>query len=228
MRKRTAPPLLYKAGKLVLGGMLVVGICSFGLIVTCACLANAGVKWASSQVELPIQYVWSIFVDWEGRIYCFDWHYQRLQVYSRNGNFLRGWFVPANSRIVSADSGVATVILLGKDDKYREYDLMGNLVAEWEVEGAYKQMAGRGKPVYLGWKYDRRVFGSRIVKLTRDGPRTVVKSKPYLWAIAFPIPGFAYICIPALIWGLSKKLRERRSKEGEKGHKGGLSLSGKE
>lgn len=62
--------------------------------------AHLGLRMPSSQIRFPMGDIKSIAVDSKGRIYCADGSDCRLQVFSSDGQFLIGWFVPiANGEI---------------------------------------------------------------------------------------------------------------------------------
>jgi hypothetical protein len=54
--------------------------------------------WTSQSTELPLGELRSIAVDSHGHIYCGLEFYGRVQVYDRDGHFLRGWFIDGHGK----------------------------------------------------------------------------------------------------------------------------------
>ena len=108
--------------RVLLAAMMSVGILCFVLPLACSALAWAGCEVATSEVELPIEYIGSLRVDTKGRIYIYSITYERLQMYNNSGDFIRGWFTPGKE-IVSINNDDGTVQLVGYDDENYKYDL---------------------------------------------------------------------------------------------------------
>lgn len=212
---------LKKCFNYILATMMAMGGVCFLITLTCSILAGLGIEATSSTVELPIEYVGSLYVDREGTVYTRDITYKRLQIYDENGKFVRGWFAHG-TRIVDVNIVEGIVHLIRADDKNYKYDLLGNLKNTWIDKGSYRrfrsirpaiQRVSYSDQKHNVWQYDRRVFGgSCIVKVTPDGmEEVIVKSPAYLWIISFPIPSVLYFAIPAAIWTICRIRNRKRA-----------------
>ena len=112
--------------------LIVACFCFMNFLVMIACKAFAGgeKQLVSSVVRFPLADSGSVVVDSENRIYCWTRRYQRLQVYDKNGQFLRGWFLDSASTggpaMLVDPNNVLHVEQFG--DKYITFDSNGNLL----------------------------------------------------------------------------------------------------
>ena len=200
-----------------------------GVALVSTILAGLGIEATSSVIQFPIHYVGSLWVDAQGRIYSCDITYERLQIYDKQGAFIRGWFTQGK-HIVGVNLDEGTVHLVASDDRNWKYDLFGRPVDKWKEKGSYLETRSRqpkqGDLILVAyidsygnvWRYRPRFGGSHIVKSMPDGTEiSVVKSPLYLWAIAFPFPAFTYMAVPAVIWAIGEARKKRRAKAHQRG-----------
>jgi hypothetical protein len=75
--------------------------CTLGVCAVCFVAGLVGIRMVSSQIQFPIADVWTIDVDSNGQVYCFDALYSRLQLFDNDGRFVRGWFVAPKAKFAS-------------------------------------------------------------------------------------------------------------------------------
>ncbi|MHC4213709.1 MAG: hypothetical protein ACYSWP_10095, partial [Planctomycetota bacterium] len=74
-------------------------------------LSETGRLMVSSSIRVPLGIPGGIAIDSESRLYYMANFYNRIQVYDKNGNFLRGWFFPrpgnqsATTQMIIDDDG---------------------------------------------------------------------------------------------------------------------------
>jgi len=177
-------------------------------------------QWIPSSIPLPLGQLESVAVDSRGRVYCASAFYHRIQVYSPDGEYLRGWPV----------SGVRNYDIRVNQEDELEVLVYGETVYRYSSEGelleartfprdfepdpdkanrSYAQCVdadGRVYSVRLGLIYPH------VTRRDKDGSGTTVVAPPRLgWFIMGPLPAFAYCFIGAALYWIGKGLLRRGS-----------------
>lgn len=159
-------------------------------------LSAFGVLGDMEDLELPLAKATSIAVDRKGRIYCAGAMYERIQVYSGDGAFLRGWRVETTGtfRIRAADRPGGGVVAALADDPVYTYSPEGNLLSSSEDPGAFSRLGkndlmegsddgGNRYRLILRWIYPS------IIKTPPSGEKELIYfTPPHLWLIRMPLP----------------------------------------
>jgi len=93
-----------KAVRVLVVAWVVYVVVSVLSVPVCVFLGGYGARMMSSRIQLPLGGVDSIAVDSMGRVYCGIPFYSRIQVYSKEGDFLQGWFVPDAVMVLEVDT----------------------------------------------------------------------------------------------------------------------------
>ena len=186
-----------------------------GMVLSWQLLALIGGP-ALATTEFPLGKAGDVAVDSRGRIYVAEDFHHRVQRYSPDGEFERGWSVPtagvfalrttADDRVVVAtaranklltydrDGGLLGGLYNQKEDRYREY------ASETETTGPYAV---------------RRGLLPHVVDARTD--RTVVATPWYKRLIAAPFPAMLYAVIGMAIFGLGEWRRSLERAHDEPG-----------
>ncbi len=156
-----------------------------------------------SSVEFPLGDPDGAFVDSRGRIYVGDGFYFRVQRYSPDGAFERGWFVPGiiALRVSNADQ---VEVATRSANRVQTYDTEGRLLRDFRREDIYSYVDS--------WRTD----GSYLVKggllprvVDAATGKTVIDTGWRKRLIAAPFPAFAYAAVGFAI-GATAHWRRRR------------------
>jgi hypothetical protein len=202
--------------------ILVVGGCGFSIPIICHVLSNFGVEGVSSNIHFPLGKPRYLALDENGNIYCFSDLYNRLQIYDKTGQFIRGWFLPSNN-FLFVDPNDETLNVITSEDSHLVYDMYGNLINTLKEEKGYYRLN------YLSYakkeardsqtntyKFESVIFSTKITKISPDGKKTTVISEPLLmWLLRTPFPVFLYIIVPLLVWVVAEALKKKKLKKQE-------------
>jgi len=197
---------------IVLGAMLVFGMLLVRPIVP-------------SWLPLPLGELECVAVDSRGDVYCSSGFYQRIQVYSPEGRYLRGWYVPGviGWSIRTNESDRIEVVTRG--EAIQTYSGSGTLLETWtpppdfepDMQKVHDQSynkctdtAGRIYSVRAGLVYPH------VIRRDKDGSTRTVVSPPRLsWFLMAPFPAFLYIAIGFALVHWSQR---KRGCTGSSGH----------
>ena len=178
-------------------------------------------------VEFPLCSVGDIAVSRRGRMYVALNGYRRIQVYEKNGDFVRGWFLKSGAGMmqlhVTEDNKIhvaalrqeMTYIYNEQGEKLDQKRGISDAGPGHDHQGPVR--AGRGGRRYeLEWPW----LYPRIVEVSPRGQRRTFISNPvYLWLLAMPFPTFLFMA-GGLGWSLyefftvgKRRASERPDKE---------------
>ncbi len=155
----------------------------------------------SSALRLPNSGFDHIAVDSQDRIYCYSLFYRRMQLFDKNGQFLRGWFVdiPGGSyNMVTDDKDNLAIASLVSKTKYF-FDSYGKLIKKTYFDDYYAEFGSTWKNEpkdKLGNVYKKQtaVLFPKVVKITPEGKEIILIKEPFsLWLIRMPFPGFVFM-----------------------------------
>ncbi len=153
----------------------------------------------SSKVQCPLSHLNGIAIDRNGRIYLAIQGYSRIQVYTNQGDFSKGWFI--NARGAFFDIWIDDDLLhavIARRGGHEVYDLNGQLL-KWdkitssddEYMHLSDKLGGLKKEDAFCNTYLIRspTWSPRIVKITPTGEESIlVKDAYYFWLVQAPQP----------------------------------------
>jgi len=185
-------------------------------------LAIMGVQWCSSTLRFPLGLPGEFAVDSKGNIYCTSSPYDRLQIYDKDGKFVRGWFVPlrtGGNRVILDSKGNIHVRTQHQNEEYAVFTIEGEFLKKYkknsrEEDTSYfveaQDNAGNVYKVRSPWVFPK------IVRIAPSGEENVVVSDPiHLWFIKSPIPSAAAIFGISIAYSI-RKFFKKKSKATEK------------
>jgi len=193
------------------GGALMVGVSMFGR------------PMASIWMRLPLGTLEDVAVAGDGRIYCAIPFGARIQVYSEDGKFLRGWFVNCAGKKfdIRVDSeGLIHVFTGGHVEQHYVFDRTGRLLESAKIgsidDMVLSEKIIRGKPQdALGNVYETRSENWRpqVVRVAPDGAESVAVWDPlYLWPVMGPLQSWLCIFLGGIAYSQLTERRKRRKR----------------
>ena len=183
---------------------IILTVLGFGLSM---CVNGFTFPLFPSTVELPSSRIHAIALDSQGRIYTYSQYTYRLQVYSPQGEFIRGFSSHGLSACRIDSQGhlrgvggnwVFTYTLDGDLLRKERYDpdVHGE---EFYARGDERITDASGNTYgVMPWP----MIWPRVEKVSSSGNRVIVISQPlWMWLIQSPFPVFVYIfCGIGLYW----------------------------
>lgn len=210
--------------KILLVSWLAVGVLGLLVVFICAGMSYCGLQGISSQIRFPIGELTSFAVDKEGRIFCYAGSLCRLQIFNKQGDFLRGWFVLTafSTGKLYTDPNEYVNVVSSLDDHFI-FDLGGNKLRESKEEGIYDRTYKMETSGILHrdnegniYKGRRGILRTQILKVNPMGEESIVVTDSFYFfpfrggvsiALFFMPPMFILIGIRA--WNERKKRREQ-------------------
>lgn len=160
--------------------------------------------------EFPLGMPSDVAVDSQGRFYVVDRLHLRVQRYSPDGEFERGWFSPRTDeklKVFVVRRGDDDRVIVGEGPRTYTYTSDGELLEIRSDEDELRQVLWGKAPTA-----PYAIRGSLIPHIvdTRTG-RTVIATPWTLRLIASPFPAFVYFLIGVAFIGLAD-LRRRRER----------------
>ena len=211
-----------KIVKILLVSWLLIGALGLFVIFVCAGMSYCGLQGISSQIRFPIGEATSFAVDREGHIFCYAGSLCRLQIFNKQGGFLRGWFVYTafSTGKLYTDPNDHIHVVTSVDDHFI-FDFSGNKLRESKEEGIYDRRIARSEVHHRDskgniYKVHRGILRTQILKVNPMGEDSVIITDPFYFfpfrgglsaALFFLFPLFILIGIMA--WNERKKRREQ-------------------
>lgn len=170
-------------------------------------------------IELPNSRPRGLSIDGEGNIFCGSATYERIQMYDKNGKFVRAFDAD-----VGKGSGVHFTFKV-KDsqlhihvyDTWNKPERIDRKIA-YSLDGSLLQATDIPSTDYEGYKVNNNVHDAlgnsyvfkgflfpRVVKKNDDGNDIIIGTPIYLWPFQSPLPAFAFFFIPILVLAGTKK-----------------------
>lgn len=159
-------------------------------------------------IELPLSRLNDIAVDSKDNIYCSSEAYNRVQIYDKNGKFIRGWFLNSGGGSFQIDIDERDQIHVGtaRGKRHYIYDLNGRLVKQVESPGYYKELLNKNVSYCKdkqGHTYDIQPLSNiypRVVKIAGPREKTTFISTPiYKWLFMAPFPAWILFAVGMII-----------------------------
>lgn len=216
---------LRKITKITSSLLMIFGACGFFGSAICWALAMSEKPWVSTWMRFPLGDLNDVVVDGNGQIYCAILGNQRIQVYSKEGEFLRGWF---------ARSGGGRFDLWWDNDGflhvvgYQHYIFNKEGVFLEEVEVDSSQEIAMYDNIISGepkddsgcvYKIRNRHIFPKIVKIAPDEKESVIVSDPlFVWPVQGPLQGWFTLMLGfmGVIYLSKKQNRVRPTKSMDK------------
>lgn len=197
---------------------LAVALIGLGAAGFCLPVAAGTLHWiagpcASSSFELPNDPA-LVAVDGEGRIFACSPHYQRMQVYSPGGDFLRGWFMRSDAYVSSFDPARASITVVYLDDTELEFDVYGHILRQVHVPGTFAANWANHRGFFAcadgvdctRYHLKHHSAWAQIARTDADGERLVVGQPLPISVIRMPFPSFLYVVLGMLLLPLRRHL----------------------
>ena len=195
--------LITALGIIGFGGFLAGGVCAF--------ITISGEPRVSSWARFPLGGLETIAVDSHGNLYCGINFYSRIQVYSSEGEFIRGWFLDAGGGVfrIKIDDEDRLHAGTARGDYYYIFSTEGELLSAREMSPKeeerifgktyYSPVSDRNGNIY-GIKKSLLLPG--VIKTDARGQESTVVSDPFiLWFIKGPFPAWLWLAGAILLGG---------------------------
>lgn len=199
--------------------MFLIGITGVLSVFICSEVSNAGMRFLSSSIRFPLN-VSNYDVGCHGHVVCFINSHNRIQVYSEDGQFLKGWFVDnghktAGSVLIDPND---LIHFATPADRHFVFDFDGTIVKD-----SYSKDIGdsltelklekhKSSQSYTGFHYKALsgIKGKRIIKISPEGKESVVVSDPFfVWLFQQWFPLLFFLFFPMLYFSLVIKKEYR-------------------
>lgn len=174
--------------------LIVVGVLMFlgGLALNCASyFLPYFSRIQEANVEFPFSILEDVAVDARGRIYVADPFYHRIQKYSADGVFERGWKVQTSGAFALRTTAQDRVVVAtARGNKRLTYDCDGNLLEALEGLDVDECDAYANETETTGHYAVMGVWRPRVID-TRTGA-TVLETTGWKRLIAAPFPSALY------------------------------------
>lgn len=188
---------------------LIIGIESFILAIMLVISVNgpkiefffpAILKHIPSDFELPLGKLNSIAVDSDENVYLASENSRRVQVFDKNGKFIKGWFIELGRGNLGLNIDKNDNLEVYRGSNLYIYDSEGNYMKQEDLSSSDNRLSGVGLE-YKTEKYtyyidtsithvtDNYYIYPNVLKKDLYGKKTVVVSKPFflLWIIMSPL-----------------------------------------
>jgi len=193
--------------------MFLVGFAGMAANFICSWISDAGVRFVSSKIRFPLN-ISTFDVSDQGQIVCFSNTHNRIQVFSKDGQFLRGWFVDnggftAGSLLIDSNT---LIHFATPDDRHYTFDFDGNIIEDSYEEGILDDII-QSRHSKINQRYDNCFYkikigikGTGIVKTDSTGYECIVVSVPlYICFLGERVPWLAFFfLVPFIILGLKE------------------------
>jgi hypothetical protein len=199
--------------------MAVAGLFVFAWFVS---FAICGSRWSwLAEWELPVGNESSFVVDSQGRIYWGLFALARIQVYDRDGRFLRGWAAGTYGKPfeIIVDESDRIFVNVNRGATIRAFERDGTYVGRWTAAELLKVKMRPNQRSLAGDRYDLgpwSTFRPTIIKCPASGNRVVVQPSALLSLFGVPLPSWP-MALAAIATGVLCEGRLRRAKERESG-----------
>lgn len=219
--------IIQKLVEVLVGFWISIVILWFIAGIACHGLSYAGVRMVSPKIRFPLSVVSSLAIDKEGRVLVYTTWLCRLQVFSAEGHFLRGWFVhssfpspDASAMYVDPNEQIHLALSLGH---LYIFDIEGNILEYRKEEGVLDLLLNEDTPRAQAtdakgnvYRAQHGVLSTRIIKIGPLGNKSTVIADPFYLA---PFRGHLAMItffLPLFVIGFSAAMwRENKGKEQE-------------
>jgi len=207
-----------KVAVLILYLMLLVALIEIATIFACSWISNAGVRFVSSKIRFPLN-ICAFDVADRGEVVCFSNAHNRIQLFSKNGKFLKGWFVDNGGftagRVLIDSNDL--IHFASPDDRHFIFDFDGNIIED-SYEKGIRDNITQLKESKKNKRYDNCFYkirsgirGTEIVKTNPTGYESVVVSVPfYIYFWGERVPWLVFFLLIPFILGLKELIQKRK------------------
>lgn len=192
----------------------ILSVClNFGLFIFSHYLnskENETLKYSFlNDVQYPIGDPQSIALSDEDNILLGLTSYGRIQVYDKNGNFIKGWFVGATGGpfVIWTDDNKKLHAIITRSEMHKIYDFNGNLIEAKNIENVekYIELDNKGKLVQtdsLGNIYSLKDIRWKptVTRTDLKNVETKIIEDPFwLWITKKPAPNWHILVLSMVI-----------------------------
>jgi len=207
-----------KIAVLILSLMFLVALIEIATIFACSWISNAGVRFVSSKIRFPLN-ICDFDVADQGEVVCFSNAHNRIQLFSKNGQFLKGWFVDnagfTAGRVLIDSNDL--IHFATPDDRHFTFDFDGNIIKDSYEKGIGDNITqlqnSKNNQRYDNcfYKIKSGIKGTGIVKTDSTGYESIVVSVPlYICFLGERVPWLVFFFLMPFILGLKELIQKRK------------------
>jgi hypothetical protein len=146
----------------------------------CYASNHLNLRFISEKFRFPLTKIEKISVNKSGYIFALSRVFNRLQVFDKEGEFIRGWFVQIQdpSYDLYTDEGDHIVLATEQPPKIITYNVAGQILLEKRIgnEDEFNKNAHSTKRDALGntFKASPEISPNKIIKTSRNGKQQVI------------------------------------------------------
>ena len=207
-----------KIAVLILSLMFLVALIEIVTIFACSWISNAGVRFVSSKIKFPLN-ICAFDVADRGEVVCFSNAHNRIQLFSKNGQFLKGWFVDNGGftagRVLIDSNDL--IHFATPDDRHFIFDFDGNIIKDSHQKDILDDII-KLQHSKINRRYDNCFYkiksgikGTGIVKTDSTGYESIVVSVPlYICFLGERVPWLVFFFLMPFILGLKELIQKRK------------------
>lgn len=171
--------------------------------------AHSGIRMVSSETRFPMGDITSIDIDSKGRIYCADRSRCRLQIFSNDGEFLKGWFIPISGGDIFVSVEDNNIIRIDNVafKKTHFYDFSGHLLRteQDKVKSKFEPSNKLSAADDSGNNYraNKTLCSWQILKIGENKESNLISDPFALSIFATPFPVFGFMLFSLVLIGFS-------------------------
>lgn len=189
--------------------LIFIGAVGFFAVVICHVVSYTGIRMLSTKIRFPLGQTGGFAVSNEGHIIHYS-GYNRLEIFSNEGCFLRGWFVytPFSNAEIRVDPN-NLIHLVSQQNRHLVFDIKGNIIMDSVEEGIYDHFSklnrnrvhrdSKGNIYKLSGSFPR--IG--VIKVTSSGTEFIDITEPfYFWPFGGGLTSLLFLIPGILIWNV--------------------------
>ncbi len=186
---------------------LFIGLLGFITMLSCHVIAKLGFELTTEKISFPLGKLDSIGLTDKGELFTYTGTLHRLQIFTKEGEYIRGWFVNTpfhNANVYVCEQGLINIISPRGD--CTTYDRMGILVSKTSppedfVRSDYNTCIKTQSGSAIKFKYG--IIRTQLFEEKPNGMKKVIIKEGFYWCpfraessmMLFFLPPFLIILI---------------------------------